>query len=210
MPPGYFLDSAQAGAERPPDLVEADGDFTLSIHRKYEDRLGEHLLDIAEATYPPREVLIDQAITRQTEIGSDSARVSLWWCDGLGVARVPYAVTAGAIAHYQGLTDRLRAHNFRGAWDHNLFWTDFKYNASIAFRDHYYLEDSTVTNVYVAEMSLSWSYDDGTFVPVNLAHRVVVLSREGRVLSVAGDGYTDEQVYMSSHRGIGREQRLMR
>jgi len=30
------------------------------------------------------------------------------------------------------------------------------------------------------------------------------------VISVEGDGLTDEQVYQSSHRGIGRSESLMR
>ena len=210
VPPGYFIDWAQMAGERPSDRVEADGDFTLSIHRKYESALEERLLNIAEATYPPRDQIISRALERGNEIGSDSARASLWWSDGLGVGRIPYAVTAGALAHYTALTDRFRAHNFRGAWDRNLFWTELRYEASVVFHDHYYMEDSTLTDVYVAELSLAWSYDDGTFVPVSLAHRVVVLARDGSVLSVSGDGYTDEQVYLSSHRGIGRVQNLMR
>ncbi len=210
LPPGYYLDPAQARAERPIERVESDGDFTLSIHRKYEDALGARLLNIAEAVYPPRDLLVGRAIQQGAEIGSDSAGTSLWWAEGLGVSRVPYAVTAGALEHYAGITDRFRAHNFRSVSDPNLFWTDLRYEASIQFHDHYYKQDSTLTNVYVAELSLAWSYDDGTFVPVSLAHRVVVLSRDGSVLSVAGDGYTDEQVYPSSHRGIGRTRTLMR
>jgi len=210
MPPGYFLDPVQAKAPRPADRVTTDGDFRLSIRRKYEDKLGAHLLDIAEATYPPREAIIDRAIQRELVLGSDSARTALWWEDGAGVSRIPYAVTAGAVAHYVALTDRFRDHNFRGAWDRNLFWTDFKYEASVERRENYSLEDTTLANVYVAEMSLAWSFDDGTFVPVCLAHRIVVLTRDGKVLYVSGDGYTDEQVYMSSHRGIGRSEHLSR
>jgi hypothetical protein len=210
LPAGYTLDPAQAAEERPRDRVELDGDFRLWVHRESEDALGAHLLDIAESVYPPRERLIARAIEQATNIGSDSTRASLWWCDGVGVSRVPYAVTAGALKHYTDLTDRFRAHNFRGAWDHNLFWTEFRYDASIALHAHYYMDDSTASNVYVAEMSLAWSYDDGTFVPVSLAHRVVVLSRAGDVISVTGDGGTEEQVYPSSHRGIGRSESLMR
>jgi hypothetical protein len=210
MPPGYFLDPTQARATRPANRVTADGDFRLSIHRTYDDEVGAHLLGIAEATYPPREAIIDRAIERELVIGSDSARTALWWEDGAGVSRIPYAVTAGAVAHYVALTDRFRDHNFRGAWDRNLFWTDFKYEASVERRDSYSLEDTTLADVYVAEMSLAWSFDDGTFVPVCLAHRIVVLTRDGKVLYVSGDGYADEQVYMSSHRGIGRSEHLSR
>jgi len=201
LPPGYFLDPVQLSAARPANRVDEDGDFTATVHRRYGD---------AESLYPPREAILERAIDRQGEIGADSAGVSLWWQDGLGVSRVPYAVTAGALAYYIDLTDRFRTHNFRGAWDHNLFWSDFQYDASIEHRDVYYLPDTTLTNVYVAEMRLSWSFDDGTFVPVSQAHRFVLMTGDGTVLNVSGDGYVDEQVTMSTHRGIGRVHTLMR
>src|SRR5881296_674131 len=153
-PPGYFVDSTQANAERPIDRVEAEGDFTLSIHRRYEDPVGARLLAIAEATYPPRDSLVVIAIKRGFEVGSDSARTPLWWCDGLGVSRVPYAVTAGALEFYKNLTERFRHHNFWGAWDHNLFWTDFVYKATIAPRAEYYVEGQRFPEVFVVEMNL--------------------------------------------------------
>jgi len=210
MPPGYFVDSTQVDEDLPRDRVEEDGDFTLSIHRRYEDPLGARLLAVAEATYPPRDSLVIQAIERGTEVGSDSARTPLWWIDGLGVSRVPYAVTAGALRHYVDLTDKFRRHNFWGAWDHNLFWTELRYTASIGFRETYYTQDSTLTNVYVVEMNLAWGFDDGTFAPVSLAHRIVVLKPDGGVVSVEGDGSTKELVYFSSHRGIGHFTSLAR
>src|SRR3954471_2228893 len=73
-PTGYYIDYAQLAAERSADRVQEDGDFTISIHRKYEDALGAHLLDVAEATYPPREAVISRAIENEAEMGSDSAR----------------------------------------------------------------------------------------------------------------------------------------
>jgi hypothetical protein len=209
-PPGYFVDSTDAVAERPLDRVEADGDFTLSIHRRYEGTLEARLLGIAEATYPPRDRLVGIAIESGFEIGSDSSRVPLWWCDGLGATRVPYAVTAGALEHYTNLTERFRAHNFRGAFARNLFWSDLAYRAKIDHRDEYLFAGGSVANVYVAEMNLSWGYDDGTFVPVSVAHRIVVLAPDGTVLGVEGDGETKEDVFISSHRGIGTVMRLMR
>ena len=203
MPPGYYVDSTQVAEDLAPDRVESDGDFTLSIHRRYEGPLAARLLQLAEATYPPRDSLVIRAIERGTEVGSDSARTPLWWIDGLGVSRVPYAVTAGALRHYVDLTDKFRRHNFWGAWDHNLFWTELRYDASIGRRDEYYAQDSTFTNVYVAEMNLAWGFDDGVFQPLSLAHRIVVLSPDGNVISVEGDGDTKESVSFSLHRGVG-------
>jgi hypothetical protein len=209
-PAGYFVDPKQAAAKRLIDRVEDDGDFTLSIHRRYEGPAAARLLGIAEATYPPRDRLVSIAIDRSFEMGSDSASVPLWWCDGRGAGRVPYAITVGALEHYTRLTDRFRSHNFREAGATNLFWSDFTYKASIEPREQYILDGEPKANVYVAEMMLSWSYDDGTFVQMLISHRFVVLTREGVVLAVEGDGQTDEEVSMSSHRGIGRVKTLMR
>ncbi len=209
-PPGYFVDSTQAVAERVADKVAADGDFTISIHRHYEDATGARLLAIAEATYPPRDRLVGIAIERGFEMGSDTARVPLWWCDGPGATRVPYAITAGAIEHYTRFTERFRAHQFREAWAHHLWWSDLDYRAKIEHRDHYDFVGGSVEDVYVVEMNLSWGYDDGTFVPVSVAHRIVVLTRDGTVIGVEGDGETVEQVFFSSHRAPGRHDTIMR
>ena len=209
-PPGYFVDSTQASAERPRNLVVSDGDFTLSIQRSYYTRLEERLIGIAEATYPPRDSLLVLAIERADEIGSDSTRTPLWWCDGLGVSRVPYAVTAGALEFYKNLTERFRHHNFWGAWDHNLFWTDFVYKATIAPRAEYYVEGQRFPEVFVVEMNLAWAFDDGTFVPQSIAHRIVVLAPDGDVLAVQGDGETVETVSFSVHRGIGYVAKVFR
>jgi len=202
-PPGYFVDSTQATADRPRHLVVSDGDFTLSIHRSFDGPLAKRLLGIAEATYPPRDVLMERAITRGMEIGPDSAHKPLWWCDGLGVSRVPYAVTAGAVDFYRKLTEQFRRHSFWGAWDHNLYWTDLTYKATIAPWPEYYVRRKVLSEVFVVEMSLSWSFDDGTFVPESIARRIVVLSPDGTVLDVQGDGETVERVFHSVHRGIG-------
>jgi hypothetical protein len=60
--------------------------------------------------------------------------------------------------------------------------------------------------VWVASLSLYWAYDDGTFDVVIRANRTVVLTPEGGVRHVSGDGMADEVVSMSTHRGIGREE----
>ena len=75
VPRGYFVDPKQLEADRPIDRVEAEGDFTLAIHRRYEGPAELKLLSIAEALYPPREVLIARSIERNLVMGSDSARV---------------------------------------------------------------------------------------------------------------------------------------
>jgi hypothetical protein len=210
LPPGYFVDSTQALESRPARLDYDDGDFTLAIRRDYANMTEERLLGIAEATYPSREDVIWLSVLNRTEIGADTTQAPLWWYDGVGVHRVPYAVTAGALKYYLQLTDRMRAHNFWGTFAHPLFWTDLNYKASLTHYDEYYANGEQFRDAYVAEITLGWGYDEGTFVPISRAHRVVVMNFAGFVLLVDGDGAAQETVRFSVHRGIGYAKRLMR
>lgn len=210
LPPGYFVDSTQAFAPRPTSMHYDDGDFTLSITRDFADSTEARLLGIAEATYPPRVLLEFLSDVKRTELGGDTAHVPLWWHEGEGVHRVPYAVTAGALDYYRKLTERMRSHNFWGAFARSLFWTDLRYEAKILHKSEYVVGSEDLTEVYVAEMVLAWGYNDGVFVPICRAHRIVVLAPTGEVLSVEGDGSLEETVSLSPQTALGFRKRLMR
>lgn len=205
-PPGYFVDSAQLQGHRPDTLEALEGDFTYSVRRSWPDPKAERLLEIAEATYPPRDVIVDAAIESGSEIGADSLGAALWWAKGLGPARVPYAITRGALDYYLDHSRRYRNQKFRGSGSRPIFESHFRYGASIVLRAEYSLPDTLLRNVWVASLSLYWAYDDGTFDVVIRANRTVVLTPEGGVRHVSGDGMADEVVSMSTHRGIGREE----
>src|SRR2546426_7399534 len=149
MPPGYFIDSAQALEPRPVSREVKDGEFTLSIRRDWSDSISAHLLGIAESVYPPRATLVDLALEYGFEMGSDSAGVPLWWCDGPGERRVPYAVTAGALGHYTRLTELHREGNVRETEAHPLFWSKLIYRARIAPRVLIGGRKTSDSNVYV-------------------------------------------------------------
>ncbi len=210
VPPGYYVDSVLATTPRPAWAEEKDGDFTYSIRRGYPDSTAARLLSTAEAICPPRDLLIRIAARNGYEMGSDTARVALWWCKGVGAGRVPYAVTAGALDHYQGLVQLYRERQFREAGTRPLFWSELVYRATIAERDTFRLRGASFTDVYVASVTLFWTYDDGTFLPEIEAHRIVVLSFRGDILAVDGDGAASEKVSISTHRGVGREERILR
>ena len=143
-------------------------------------------------------------------MGPDSAHVPLWWCRGVAERRIPYAITARALDHYLALTRMFRDRKFREAGAQPLFWSDLSYRATIAQRDTFLLGSRLYKNVYVAQLHLLWTYDDGTFMPSSRASRVVVLSPEGNLLAVDGDGSAEESVGMSTHRGVGREEKVLR
>lgn len=210
-PPGYTIDSLDAVAKRPVWEEAEDGSFTYSIRRVFSDSTEARILAIAEAVYPPRDALIGIAARGYYEMGHDTSGVPLWWCQGIGCNRIPYAVTAGTMEHYLALTKRFREHNF---WETGmgggLFWTDLIYHARVSATPSFTYRDREYQNVYVVQIVFAWSFDDGTFVPVIETQRTVVLSQRGDVLAVQGDGAADQDVRLSEHRGIGRVDHVFR
>ena len=91
-----------------------------------------------------------------------------------------------------------------------MFSSDLAYRASIARRESFAIGERAFSDVYVASISMSWSYDDGTSVPTVSARRTVVLSPKGELLAVDGDGLAVEDVTFSDHRGMGRSSELRR
>jgi hypothetical protein len=209
-PSGHYLDAAQAAASRPAQYEDTTGEYTYSIRRAFPDSAAERLLGIAEATYPSRGTLVRIAEANGYEMGPDTAGADLWWCKGPGESRVPYAVTVGALEHYLKLTQLYRERKFSRAGTRPIFCSQLVYRATIAHRERFTLRNAEYSDVYVAHLTLIWTYDDGTFTPYAEGHRIVVLASSGEVLAVDGDGSAEERVTISSHRGIGRHEQILR
>jgi hypothetical protein len=204
VPPGYYVDSTHASEVRPTWRDARDGEYTFSIRRTVEDSVSARLLGIAEAVYPPRELLITLAVNGNHEMGSDTSGVPLWWSDGPGMRRIPYAVTAGAILHYWDLTEELRTRTLYRPGVRRTWESDFDYEATIAARDTFVVNATAHERVYVAHLRLEWSYDDGTFYSLVQARRTVVLRGDGEVLEVEGDGGAVEETAISGYHEPGR------
>lgn len=209
-PPGYFIDWAAAAAEPPRPREETSGEYACIIRRSAPDSTSARLLSIAECAYPPRNLLAGLAAEKGYEIGSDTARVPLWWCRGTNERRIPYAATRGALEHYLKITEKYRDREYRepGTW--RIFTSELVYHATIAWREEFAVSERSFHDVWVANVAMSWTYDDGTFLPLVTARRTVVLSPGGEILAVDGDGQGTEDVAISANRGIGRQKQLLR
>jgi hypothetical protein len=204
VPDGYYVDLPQAFESRPTWRDRPGDAYTYSIRRGAPDSAAARLLGIAEALYPPRGLMIALAANRYLEMGSDTSGVPLWWCDGPGLRRVPYAVTAGAYEHYATLIDDLKDRTvLRPGAPHPLY-AAMQYLATIAPRDSFVSHGVLRCDVHVANLTLVWSYDDGVFYTSIEARRTVVLGGDGAVLDVDGDGGAREEVSISQGIGIGR------
>ena len=209
-PPGYFVDAGQARLPAPEPCDEKHREYTCSIVRTAPDEAASRLLAIAEAVYPSRELLAGLAAQEGYEMGSDTARVLLWWTKGTGARRVPYAVTRGTLDYYTRLTQKYRDRDYREPGAHPMFTSALVYRGSITRRASYEVGTIEYKDVYVASLAMSWTFDDGVFLPVVTAHRTVVLTPRGELLHVNGDGQGSEDVSFSTHRGMGRSTELRR
>jgi len=207
-PAGYSIDGSQARFAPPPPCDDKSKDYVCRIERSASDSVGSLLLPVAEAVYPPRNLLSNIAAREGHDMGSDTVGVALWWCQGSGARRIPYAVTRGALDYYLKLTRKYRDHDYHEPGAQTMFSSDLVYSASIARRVEFAIGDKAFADVYVASIALNWSYDDGTFVPTVSARRTVVLSPRGDLLAVDGDGLAVEDVTFSDHRGMGRSSEL--
>lgn len=209
LPPGYFIDAEEATATRHDRWEETEwelGDYTISIRRIAPDPHQARLLAIAEATYPPRDLMTSIALLEGHEMGSDSARGNLWWYQGVGPNRLPYAITLATIDYYAGLTERFRRRQFREAGTRALYSSRLVYEGTIAHRSRFSVSGEDYRDVYVAHLHLVWGWDDGIFDSATEATRTVVLDRTGQVLAVSGDRAFEEDVAISGWRDpAGRE-----
>ena len=210
FPEGYSLDAARIGRSLPEPWEVGTGDYTASVRRDAPDSLSAHLLAIAEATYPPRDLLLGMAYRKGYELGADTSGVPLWWCRGVGPSRVPYAITSRSVEYYVRLTELYRDRDFHTAGTRPLFESALLYRGAIGHRDTFVVEGKGYSDVYVAHLKLHWSWDDGVFNALTEGERVVVLTAAGDVLGVWGDGQAEEKIAISGARQIGRSKELVR
>jgi len=165
------------------------GSFTESIERNAATPEEENLIAIAEAVYPPREDVIEAYCGSPEHLDPDEP---LWWYCGFDGVRIPYAITGDAVDYYSDLVHEWRD---EAATSHPLtvFWLrcNFEYGADIEYYETYESREETFSDVYVVMMRLHWSaYCGPVCAHAFDKYRIVVLTPEGEVLAIFGDGTT--------------------
>lgn len=206
---GYYVDWKAVRVPPPAPREESEGLYTCSIQREAADTTASRILAIAECAYPPRDLLAATAAEKGYEFGADTARVPLWWSRGKNARRMPYAATRAALQYYLELTRKYRENEHREPGMQPIFTSRLIYHASIEWQPDFDLGPKKFRDVWEAHVALSWTYDDGVFLPFVAVRRTVVLSRAGAILAVDGDGACSEEVSISANRSVGRTRQLM-
>jgi len=161
-------------------LSACDASSRCYIQRNFDSPQEESLIRAAEAVYPPREDVVALAVTdaygvSPSELPEDHA----WWYGMWGGVRMPYAITAEAIAYF---ADRVRK---APLWP----MTSMMYTADIEYNEAYELDGEQFRGVYVVTMHLTYGYYCGPLCAAGISKgRTVVLTPEGAWLYVSGDG----------------------
>ena len=197
--------AARAGESREPRVIivatptpfptptpRARGVFEEHIQRNFSGPLQEKWLLKAENTLPARR---DIEKARQSSPHYRRAKTPLsyhlWWYDDFDGVRLPFAITAQGVNYYRNLLAAFRRGDFRGANGLAMSQARLDYRAVIAFHRVWKGKSRSFRNVYLATLELKWSQTCGSLCGLYIDRtRQVVISPQGKILGVFGDGIT--------------------
>jgi hypothetical protein len=155
---------------------------SVAIHRTYADSMAMRLLRLAESTPPDTAELFKVMNSQVKQAIPPAEKNGVWWCNVLGGVRVAYAITDKAVKYYADYTlDRIA----RGGGV-----TKMTYIADLKYYENYGSASDTYSQVYVAQMSLTFQEGIGFS-----KQRIVVFDKNGLLLKIYGDGEPGITVY---------------
>ncbi len=175
----------------------------VTIRREAADDKQSALIATAEAAQPSQEALRKAADTRdrndpagvaQPKEAALPAGENVWWYEEQLGIRIPFAVTADAVAYYSewvGKSGKLALSR------HMQPTSRLDHHAVVEFHKEFKLDDRTFADVHVVTLKLSFSQ---SFVATQTEgmqfekKRIVILDAKGKVLHISGDGPTDVPV----------------
>jgi hypothetical protein len=178
------------------------GRHKVKISRRFSNENEEKLMRIAEAVYPPPdEVTRGLTPDQKAEVGMNDVR--LWWCREFDSVRIPYAVTRSAVAYYLEVSAEFGKKKPRVPFWRSMKSSSLTYQASIMRKESYRAGQVTHREVYIVSMMLGWSQYCGNLCAMDFGKsRTVVLSEQGEVLAVEGDGCEPILVSEESNNGM--------
>lgn len=162
----------------------------MQIFRKFDGAQQEKLLRVAEAIYPARaNVLAAGKKMRGTLSATDKTTKDLWWWNDFDGVRLPYAITTSAVVYYRQKIREFRGGDFKATRGIKMFSANMKYVSDIKYHVDFTQGKRKFRGVYVVKMQLIWEQTCGSVCGMYFnRERTVVLSKNGNVLAVSGDG----------------------
>ena len=175
----------------------------VTIRREAKDEKQSAMIAAAEAVQPSKEALRKAAevrdrndslgLSRMKEVPLPAGDKVWWYEEQLGI-RIPFAITADAVAYY---SDLVVAYGKQALNRYMQPSSRLDYHAGVKFHKEFKLDDQTFNDVHVVTLKLVFSQN---FVATQTEgmhfekERVVILDSEGKVLHISGDGPTEAPV----------------
>lgn len=178
--------AAVAEGSKPTEWAASPTKHQVLIKREATDEKQAAMIKTAEAAPVSRE-----ALQKAAGEGAVAEGDKVWWYqEQLGI-RIPYAVTGDAVAYYAELVGKYGKQVLTRYTEPS---SRLDYHATVKFHKEFKLDDKTFSDVHVVTLKLTF---EQSFVATQTEgmsltkERVVVLSAEGKVIHVSGDGVTE-------------------
>jgi hypothetical protein len=182
-----------------PETSDTDGPYKIQISRSFNGSIEEDMLRKAEAVYSsPANMIAD--VFRSLKYWADETPEDMepiWGALGNDNLQSTNVVTARAVRYYYDLSLAAKA-NPHLPTGFDAVATGLKYNGVIKHFDRYSHKENSFENVYVADLTLDWSFSCGGLCGVGFTrNKLVVLDAKGSVLAVYLDAPENSQIWMS-------------
>ena len=182
-----------------PQTSEKEGSLKIEISRSFGDSTQEVMLRKAEAVYSGPNKMIEDVFRYlgQWEQQDPEEMAPVWGRRGNDNIQLTDVVTARAVRYYYDLTLAARRdpHLSTGF---NAQSTNLQYDAVIKHVDKFAHSKDTFENVYVADLTLKWSFTCGMLCGMGFTrNKLVVLDSEGNVVAMYLDSPVNSQSWVS-------------
>lgn len=180
----------------PAFVSDTSGKVWITIKRQVDPKFAT-ALRIAEAV-PPNQDSLQRLARRVGYAPPRGAGTNQWWYNVADGIRLPYAITGAGLAYYLELAKNIR----RGrnpVPGLTINSAELTYTAEAAFQDTLTIGADLLHDVIIVRLTLRWGSYCGDLCSLSFSKvRRVVLTHDGRVIQVEGDGLAPGLVSMGA------------
>jgi hypothetical protein len=194
----WFVYAPDMGIQLP-QTSDTDGTYKIQISRSFNNSNEESMLRKAEAVYSsPAKMIADVFSSLSYWADNFPEEMSpIWGMLGNDNVESTGVVTARAVRYYYDLSLAARA-NPHLPTGFDAVATGLKYNGVIKHFERYSHNENTFDNVYVADLTLEWSFNCGGLCGMGFTrNKLVVLDANGSILAVYLDAPVNRTSWVS-------------
>lgn len=194
----WFVYEPDLGIELP-QTSEKEGPNKIELSRSFSDAREEEMLRRAEAVYPGPGKMIESICKVLGFWAQEPPQemAPMWGMRGNDNIQSANVVTARAVRYYYDLSLAARRNPHLPS-GFNAVHTGLKYTAVIKHFDQYSRHKDAFQNVYVADLTLEWSFICGMLCGMGFTrNKLVVLNSNGDVIAMYLDAPANSQSWES-------------